>query len=347
MKDYFAFFIKLVVGSGLFLPSVDSAVCDRFLSENEARAFARSYWKDIDNWEGVFVLKDGSVIKHTKHDITLEKDGVVVQSLKREFLIEQRNGNEYHAIDLRMPLSRADFLCRLCESELYQKTKQDKKVLATNSNWEAEISVVDLTINDVECCTVWHKPDGVRFKLKSGESINLSRWCINKYGYIQYSSHTYSTKELFLMHKENGRPVCLSAELSCIEFTKTLFDCGHIIFSSYPPYTIQGMSDGRFTYYYYGDLEKPEWVEEYIAAKVAESRMKQEEENKRKEEDKKRKEKEALRAMWKKEHEAHKLVRKTQQEKCTNEITANQKNNFNLFNPISWIKFYAPKKIGV
>ena len=268
MKDYFAFFIKLVVGSILLMPSVDPAVSSHFFEEQYARGFARSYWKDISNWEDAFILKDGSVIRHTAHDITLERDGVVVQSLTQEFFIEKRNGNEYHAIDLRMPLSRADFLRRLCESELYQKTKQDGKVLAGNSNWEAEISVMNLTINDVECCTVWHKPDGIRFRSKNQEIINLSRAYTNQYGHIQYSSHTYSTKELFLVHKENGRPVCLSVELSCIEFTKTLFDCGHVMFQSYPPYTVQEMPDGCFTYYYYGDLKEPVKKRQIVVAPV-------------------------------------------------------------------------------
>ena len=325
------------------------------LPENEARAFAREHWENIDKWAGDFVLEDGSVIRRTEDGTNLERDGIVVQSLTQEFLIEKRNGNEYHAIDLRMPLSRADFLCRLCESELYQKTKLDGKILADNSNWEAEISVVNLTINGVECRTVWHKPDGIRFKSQGGYSINLSRSYTNQYGHIQYSSHTYSTKELFLVHKKNGRSVCLSVELSCIEFTKTLFDCGHVMFQSYPPYTIQGMPNGRFTYYYYGDFGKPVWHEKYSALKTAEIEM-------QKAEDKKRKEKEILKKMWNEKHEEHKRVLKAQQEANKrimedqqkvneeeipqNEITTKPRPTFNLFNPLSWIKFYGTKRIG-
>ncbi len=56
MKHCFAFFIKLVVGSILLIPSVDSAVCDRFLAENQAIPFARAHWLNSFKWAGDFVL---------------------------------------------------------------------------------------------------------------------------------------------------------------------------------------------------------------------------------------------------------------------------------------------------
>ena len=81
MRDYFDFFMKFVFGSILLMPSVDSAVCDRLLPESEAMPFARAHWLNSFKWEDEFVLKDGSVIKHTEHGITLERDGVIEQLL--------------------------------------------------------------------------------------------------------------------------------------------------------------------------------------------------------------------------------------------------------------------------
>ncbi len=127
------------------------------------------------------------------------------------------------------------------------------------------------------------------------------------------------------------------------------------MFQSYPPYTIQGMPNGRFTYYYYGDFGKPVWHEKYSALKTAEIEM-------QKAEDKKRKEKEILKKMWNEKHEEHKRVLKAQQEANKrimedqqkvneeeipqNEITTKPRPTFNLFNPLSWIKFYGTKRIG-
>jgi hypothetical protein len=66
--------------------------------------------------------------------------------------------------------------------------------------------------------------------------------------------------------------------------------------------------------------------------------------------------------MWNEKHEEHKRVLKAQQEANKrimedqqkvneeeipqNEITTKPRPTFNLFNPLSWIKFYGTKRIG-
>ena len=308
MKHWFVFFTKFVIGSFLLITSVDSAVSSHFFEDKHAKSFARSYWKDIHKWDGSFILKDGSVVRHTEHGITLERDGVIEQQLVQQLYINQRNGNDlYYPLDLKTHLTRADFVCKLCQSELYQKTEEDEEDLAENGNWEAEITVTNLYINGIKCRTICHKPGEISFRSTEENLINLSEAYTNEYGHKQYSSPLYRINALHLERIEDGRKVCLSTKLSCSEFTRTLFDCGHVMFGSYPPHTIQGLPNRKYVYYYYGDLEKPEWQKVQAAARAAEA-------EKEKEENKKRKAKEAIKRMWKKKHNEHKRMLKKQQE---------------------------------
>jgi hypothetical protein len=254
MKLYFTFLTKLVVGGILLMPSVDSAVCGRMLGEEDTIRLARDHWLSTFKWEDEFVLKDGSVIRRSEYGITIEKDEIIEESQTQELFIENRNEVTLDCpLDLKMQLSRADFVCKLCQSGLYQETKADKELLAQNSNWESEITVINMTINDgiekINCRTVGRTPKGIYFVSEFDGQINLSKAYINKYGHKQYSGCLYRTETLRLENKENGREVCLSAQLSCSEFTKMLFDCGHIIFQSYPTYTVQGLPNGKFAYY--------------------------------------------------------------------------------------------------
>jgi hypothetical protein len=247
-----------------------------------------------------FVLKDGSVIRRSKHGITIEKDEIIEESQTQELFIENRNEVTLDCpLDLKMQLSRVDFLCKLCQSGLYQETKTDEELLAQNSNWESEITVINMAINDgiekINCRTVGHTPKGIYFVSEFDGRINLSKAYINKYGHKQYSGCLCRTETFRLKNKESGREVCLSAQLSCSEFTRMLFDCGYIIFQSYPPYTIQGLPNGKFAYYYYGDLKKP--------------RAK----------DKKRKEKESLETMREKQQ-----TEQTEQEEHEKQVKAQQ-----------------------
>ena len=337
MKLYFTFLTKLVVGGILLMPSVDSAVHDSFLGEEEAIRFARAHWLSTFKWEDEFVLKDGSVIRRSEYGITIEKDETIEESETRELFIENRNEVTLDCpLDLKMQLSRADFVCKLCQSGLYQETKTDKELLAQNSNWESEITVIHMTINGAKCRTVGHTPNGIYFVSEFDGQINLSKAYINKYGHKQYSGYLYRTETLRLKNKESGREVWLSAQLSCSEFTRILFDCGHVMFTLYPPYTIQGLPNGKFVYYYYGDLEEPWWIEKYKLACAAKAKKKQEE-------DKKRRAKEALKRMWKKKHEEHKQqVKAVQEENATilenqpNVSTNRKKKKTWSLNPLNW-----------
>ena len=58
MKLYFTFLTKLVVGGILLMPSVDSAVHDSFLGEEEAIRFARAHRLSTFKWKDEFVLKN-------------------------------------------------------------------------------------------------------------------------------------------------------------------------------------------------------------------------------------------------------------------------------------------------
>ena len=337
MKLYFTFLTKLVVGGILLMPSVDSAVHDSFLGEEEAIRFARAHWLSTFKWEDEFVLKDGSVIRRSEHGISIGKGEIIEESQTQELFIENRNEVTLDCpLDLKMQLSRADFVCKLCQSGLYQETKTDEELLAQNSNWESEITVINMTINDgiekINCRTVGHAPNRIYFVSEFDGQINLSKAYINKYGHKQYSGCLYRTETLHLKNKKSGRDVCLSAQLSCSEFTRMLFDCGYIIFQSYPPYTIQGLPNGKFAYYYYGDLKKP--------------RAK----------DKKRKEKDSLETMREKqqteqtEQEEHeKQVKAEQGEDTTilqnqpNVPTNREKKVTWSLNPFKWRWHFSPK----
>jgi len=357
MRLYFTFLTKLVVGGILLMPSVDSAVCDRMLGKEDSIRLARDHWLSTFKWEDEFVLKDGSVIRRSKHGITIEKDEIIEESQTQELFIENRNEVTLDCpLDLKMQLSRVDFLCKLCQSGLYQETKTDKELLAQNSNWESEITVINMIINDhskkIKCRNVGHDPNGIYFVLVSGKKINLSKASINKYGHkeyygasinedgnIEYSDRLYPTETLRLKNKESGKEVCLSAQLSCSEFTRILFDCGHVMFTLYPPYTMQGLPNGKFAYYYYGDLEETWWIEQYKLACAAEAKKKQAEE-------KKREKKEALETMREKqqtEQEEHEKQVKAQQGEDTtilqnqpNVPTNRKKKKRWSLNPLNW-----------
>lgn len=338
MKLYFTFFTKLVVGGILLMPSVNSAVCDRILGEEDSIGFARAHWLSTFEWEDRFVLKDGSFIRRSKDGITIEKDGIIEASQTQELFIVNRNEVTLDCpLDLKMQLSRADFVCKLCQSGLYQETETDKELLAQNSIWESEITVINMAINGIKCRTVGHTPNGIYFVSEFDGQINLSKAYINKYGHKQYSGCLYRTETLRLENKENGREVCLSAQLSCSEFTKMLFDCGHIIFQSYPTYTVQSLPNEKFAYYYYGDLEETWWIEEYKKAKKKEAK------------DKKRKEKESLETIREKqqteqtEQEEHEKKVKAQQGEDTtilhnqpNVPTNRKKKKRWSLNPLNW-----------
>ena len=347
MKHYFVFFTKLVVSGILLMPLVDSAVHDSFLGEEAAIRFARAYWLSSFEWEDEFVLKDGSVIRRSEHGITIEKDGIIEESQTQKLFITNRNEATLDCpLDLKMQLSRVDFLCKLCQSGLYQETEQDTRDLNLNANWKTEITVINLIINGIKCRTVGHNPTGIYFVSEFDGQINLSKAYTNKYGHKQYSSYLYHAETLHLENKESGRDVCLSAQLSCSEFTKMLFDCGHVMFTSYPPYTIHGMQNEKYAYYYYGDLEKPWWIEEYTAACAAKAK-------KKREEDKKRNEKEALKRMWEKKHEEHKQLVKAQQEENTRILQTQQNVRINekkkvtwCLNPLKWRRYFSTRKTG-
>ena len=92
------------------MPSVDSAVCDRMLGKEDSIRLARDHWLNTFKWEDEFVLKDGSVIRRSKHGITIEKDEIIEESQTQELFIENRLKNWR----VRRPLSKkgAEFLVR-------------------------------------------------------------------------------------------------------------------------------------------------------------------------------------------------------------------------------------------
>lgn len=280
---------------------INSAIWDKeaFPKEHEALATAKSWWEEMPNWEGKFLLADQSAtIHHEKGGIWIEYNSDLVTPFNAEKNIQnlpyQEKCDEIYLMnwqnkELNCPLrlkahsSRNDFVTELIRSGLYKGTFEEGEIFFRSYRWEGDFTVVNLFFTCTgsngkkikrECRTIRHDLRGI--------------WL-----YDERSDRIEPIIFTFLrLYCRDGKVLILHQNQSYYEFMMRLIEANHVSFMRYPPYTIQGKTKfdkkGKSIHYlecyYYGPLKEssnplyPEILKERKRREQEKLRMKAEEE---------------------------------------------------------------------